>query len=440
MLPEAVKNALSRLNAAGYDAYLVGGCVRDRLMGMLPHDYDIATSAEPGEVKAVFSGEKCIDTGIRHGTVTVLLSGEPVEITTFRAEDSYSDHRHPDSVRFTRSLREDLARRDLTVNAAAMDADGNVFDPFGGQADLQAGILRAVGDPDRRFQEDALRILRTLRFSATLGFSIEPRTVEAMRRHRSQMRYVSAERIFTELTKLLCGKYVRPVLTQYVDVLGVALPELLPMEGFDQRNYHHIYDVLEHTARVVENVPPEPRLRWAALFHDAGKPGCFTLDEDGVGHFKGHAEKSRVLADGALRRLKMDNDTREAVDRLIRFHDWPIEPEFPTVRRALGKLGPEGFRDLLVLKRADNLAQNPAFQDRLQTYDALQAMAEQILAEQQAFSLKDLVVGGDDLRSLGMAPGPEMGKLLNRLLDDVISDRLPNEREALLAKARKAIE
>ena len=438
-MPEAIRAALERLEAAGYEAWLVGGCVRDRLMGAEPHDYDLTTSATPAEVEAVFAGEKVIETGLAHGTVTVLLSGEPVEITTFRAESGYSDHRHPDAVAFTRSLRDDLARRDFTVNAIAMDARGTLCDPFGGQADLQAGIIRAVGDPDERFTEDALRILRALRFSAVLGFAIEPATAAAMERCRAQLAYVSAERVCAELTRLLCGQSVRPVLTAHVSVLGTVLPELLPMAGFDQRNYHHIYDVLEHTARVVENVPPAPRLRWAALFHDAGKPACFTLDEKGVGHFRGHAEASRELADGAMQRLKMDNATREAADRLIRFHDWPIEAEAPTVRRALRRLGEDGLRDLLALKRADNLAQNPAYWDRLETYDQIEALAAQIIAENQAFHLRDLAVNGNDLLALGFPPGPEMGQLLNRLLDEVINDRLPNEREALLAAAKKEL-
>ena len=439
MLPNSVREALLRLNEAGFEAWLVGGCVRDRLMGLAPHDYDITTSAIPEETEAVFAGERIIETGLRHGTVTVLLSGEPLEITTFRTEAAYSDHRRPDAVRFTRSLREDLARRDFTVNAIAMDAGGRLCDPFGGRADLEKKILRAVGDPEARFREDALRILRCARFSSVLGFAIEPATAAAMVRCRELLAYVSAERIYTELTKLLCGQDVRRLLMDHTDVLGAVLPELLPMKGFDQRNFHHIYDVLEHTARVVENVPPAPRLRWAALFHDAGKPACFTLDAKGVGHFYGHAEVSRTLAEEALRRLKADNATREAADLLIHWHDVPVEPTAPAVRRMLRKLGAEGFRDLLALKRADNLAQNPAYQDRLKTYDALEALAEQILAENQAFRLKDLAINGEDLLALGMAPGPEMGALLNRLLDEVVSDRLPNERETLLAAAGDAL-
>ena len=438
-MPEAIRAALERLEQAGYEAWLVGGCVRDRLMGREIHDYDLTTSATPAEVEAVFTGEKVIETGIAHGTVTVLLHGVPVEITTFRAESGYSDHRHPDAVSFTRSLRDDLARRDFTVNAVAMDARGALCDPFGGQADIQAGILRAVGDPVERFSEDALRILRALRFSSVLGFAVEKNTAAAFAQLRGQLAYVSAERIYTELTKLLCGGNVRAVLMNYTDTLGEVLPELLPMRGFDQRNYHHVYDVLEQTARVVEGVPALPHLRWAALFHDAGKPACFTLDAKGVGHFYGHAEVSCTLAEGALRRLKADNATREAADLLIHWHDVPVEPTAPAVRRLLRKLGADGFRDLLALKRADNLAQNPAYQDRLKTYDALEALAEQILAENQAFRLKDLAINGEDLLALGMAPGPAMGKLLNRLLDEVVSDRLPNEREALLDAAGDAL-
>lgn len=431
-----LRDTLTRLEQAGFEARLVGGCVRDRLMGLEPHDYDITTSALPSEVMAVFPDCRVIETGLKHGTVT-LLRGEPLEITTFRGDGAYSDHRHPDEVRFTRSLREDLARRDFTMNAIAMDARGSLSDPFGGAEDIENKIIRCVGEPARRFEEDALRILRGLRFAATLGFSIDPATRAAMVEKKALLSYVSAERVNVELTKLLCGAYVRPVLMENVAVLGEVLPELRPMEGFDQRNYHHIYDVLEHTARVVEKVPPEPALRWAALLHDAGKPLCFKVDEAGVGHFYGHAELGREIAASALRRLRSDNATAKAVDELIRWHDSPVEPTEKAVRRAIGKLTPEGFAKLMLLKRADNLAQSPEFRGRQQEIDRLEEISAALLAGESCFRLKDLAVNGRDLMALGIPAGPRIGQILNALLDAVLSDRLPNDRDALLDEAKK---
>lgn len=434
-----VNHILLRLEAAGYEAWLVGGCVRDRLMGVAPHDYDITTSAKPEEVMAVFHDHRVLETGLKHGTVTLLWDHEPLEITTYRAEGTYSDHRHPDSVTFTSSLWEDLARRDFTINAIAMDARGNTADPFHGAEDIAAGIIRCVGSPVRRFTEDALRILRALRFASKLGFTIETATKEAMEVCRENLSYVSPERIFAEMTKLLCGPHVRPVLMEHIKTLGAVLPELLPMEGFDQRNYHHIYDVWEHTARVVEKVPPEVRLRLAALFHDAGKPHCFTMDDAGVGHFYGHAEISREIAGKVLARLRCDNATRNAVDQLIRYHDTPIECTERSVRRALRRFAPEGFRDLIALKRADNLAQSPAYQERQRECDRLEAMAEEILLQAQCFSLRDLAVKGNDLLSLGLRPGPQIGTILEGLLEEVMADRLPNDRKALLNEVQKQI-
>ena len=288
VLPAQVNTALARLHDAGYEAYIVGGCVRDRIMGREPKDYDITTSALPEQTAAVFAGERIIETGMKHGTVTVLLDGEPLEITTFRIDGTYSDSRHPDAVTFTPSLREDLARRDFTMNAMAYSSETGLVDPFGGQADIAAKYIRCVGDPDLRFREDALRILRALRFSSVLGFPIEPETDGAARYLCLLLKKISAERVFSELKQLLCGPDVRRVLLDYAGVLGAVLPEILPMQGFDQRNPHHCYDILEHTAAAVEAMPPEPALRLAALLHDVGKPECFFTDEDGVGHFYGH--------------------------------------------------------------------------------------------------------------------------------------------------------
>ena len=306
-LPDYVNTALNRLERAGFEAYAVGGCVRDRLMGRVPTDYDVATAALPEETAAVFAGERVIETGLRHGTVTVLLDGCPLEITTFRVDGAYSDARHPDAVTFTRSLRADLARRDFTVNAMAYSTRTGLVDPFGGEADLRAKRICCVGDPAARFREDALRILRCIRFSSVLGFAIDPATAAAARENRALLRTISAERVAEELKKLVCGADVRRVVLEETDILGAVLPEIRPMRGFDQRNKHHVYDVLEHCAAACEAVPPEPVLRLAALLHDVGKPDCFFTDADVVVKFYGNADRVSEITYGIVRSLLLDN-------------------------------------------------------------------------------------------------------------------------------------
>ena len=436
-LPEPVLAALARLEDAGWSAYAVGGCVRDLLRGTEPGDYDIATDAPPEETERVFAAERVIETGLKHGTVTVLLSGMPLEITTFRVDGTYSDSRRPDAVRFTSSLREDLARRDFTVNAIAFHPAEGIIDPFSGREDLAARMIRCVGDPDARLREDALRILRALRFAAVLGYEIEPATDAALRRNRDLLVKISAERVQIELCKLICGVNARRILMDYPDVLGVVLPEFLPMRGFDQHNVHHIYDVLQHTAVTVEHAPATPALRLAALLHDIGKPDCFTLDEAGVGHFYGHPERSAEIADAILRRLRFDNATRERVVTLVRWHDRPIVQTERAVRRALNQLGPEVFFELLALKRADNLAQSPDYRGRQAEYDALERIAREILERRECFSLRDLAVKGDDLAALGFPKTKRLGETLRYLLDAVIDGEAPNEKDALLALAKK---
>ena len=438
-LPEQVNTVLDRLEQAGYAAYVVGGCVRDALRGVSPGDYDITTAARPEQVKTVFSDCRVVETGLKHGTVTVLLDGMGFEITTFRTESGYSDGRHPDRVDFAATVEEDLCRRDFTVNAMAYSPRRGLVDCFGGAEDLRKGVIRCVGRPERRFAEDALRILRGLRFAASLGFAVEADTVRAMEENRRALDAVSAERVAVELRKLLCAPGAGRVLMEHTRVLGQVLPELLPMEGFDQRNPHHIYTVLEHTARVVDAAPAIPVLRWAALFHDMGKPASFTLDEQGVGHFRGHGEISTAMAGDIMARLKLDNATRQRVTELVRRHDMPIEPLEKTVKRWLGRLGEEAFFDLLALKRADNLAQAPEYRGRQREYDRLEQLAREILQGQACFTLRDLAVDGGDLLALGMRPGPGVGRMLEALLEDVLEERLPNERRALLEQARSRL-
>lgn len=436
-LPEQVRRALARLEDAGYEAFVVGGAVRDHVRGAdTGTDWDITTSALPEETETIFSGYRVIEAGMKHGTVTVLLDGEPLEITTYRVDGGYSDHRHPDEVRFTRSLREDLRRRDFTMNAMAYSPRTGVVDPFGGQADLAAGVVRCVGEPDRRFQEDALRILRALRFASALGMGIHPDTARAARDNRTLLTSVAAERVRVELTKLLCGADAERVLLEFPDILSVPLPEIGAMVCFDQHNPHHDRDVWAHTAAVTAAIPAQPVLRWAALLHDVGKPPCFSLAEDGVGHFDGHAAESARMADGILRRLRFDTDSREEIVRLIRYHDLPIQPERRPVKRLMNKLGPDTVRRLIELHKADTRGQSAICAGRIAEYDAVAAVLDEILNEKECFSLKDLAVNGTDMMALGLA-GRDIGRALNACLTAVMEEKLPNERAALLEYAEQ---
>ena len=427
-LPKQVQAVIRRLNTAGYEAWLVGGSVRDAFMGKEPHDFDMATSALPDEVMQVFCGERVIETGLKHGTVTVLMEGMPLEITTFRAGDTGA---------YAKTLREDLTHRDLTMNAIAYNPDQGFMDPFGGRQDIERGLIRCVENAEARILEDPLRMLRAARFSSVFGFAIERETQAAMEKHRERLRLVSAERLASELVKLLCGRDARRVLLEQADLLGVFIPELLPMKNFDQRNHHHIYDVFTHTAVAVENVPAEPALRLAMLFHDIGKPAAFQLGEDGEGHFHGHARLSTQMADEIIARLKLDNLTRERVTQLIRYHDHVIEPSPKAVKRMLGKLTPEVFDQLILIKRADNLAQHPDYRGRQVYLDELVSIRDEILQSQQCFSMKDLALNGRDLIAMGMKPGPDLGKALEQLLEAVIEGEAENTREALAAYLEK---
>lgn len=434
-VPKQVNMVLKALEEHGFEAFIVGGCVRDAIMGIAPKDYDVTTSALPEETKEVFRDFHVIETGIKHGTVTVMVDKEPIEITTYRIDENYVDNRHPENVRFTRSLKEDMARRDFTMNAIAYNPACGLVDYYGGLEDIQRGVIRAVGEADKRFEEDALRIMRALRFSSVTGFAIEEATAEAALRHKDFLNNISAERIQVELVKLLCGKDARRVMMEFTDILAVILPELLEMKGFDQCNAYHIYDVLEHTAVAVENTPAEPVLRLSALLHDTGKPETFFQDCTGVGHFYGHNLASKRIAEDLLERLKFDNDTKEKVLLLVEKHDMQIKAEETAVKRALNKLGEENFRNLIALARADNKAQNPIIVKRQEHFDKLLAIAEEIILKEECFSLKALAVNGRDLIEIGFKPGPELGKALENLLEAVISGEIENKKEELLKKA-----
>lgn len=432
-LPPQVNTALALLNEAGFEAFAVGGAVRDLLRGAPVHDWDLTTSALPEQTKAVFEKYRLIETGIRHGTVTVLLDGLPLEITTYRTEGTYSDHRRPDKVEFIPSLEEDLARRDFTVNAMAYHPGKGVIDLFGGQDDLKNGVIRCVGDPDRRFQEDALRMLRALRFAARFGFTIEPKTASAIHRNRELLTLVAAERIREEVTGLLCGSRVEPILRQYHDVLSVPIPELAPLAGLKQYNLHHCHDVWGHTVAAVAAAPDLPALRWAALLHDTGKPARFFRSEDGVGHFYGHAEESAAVAAAVTTRLRFDNFSRDTICFLVEHHHLFRDITEKAVKRAVLQFGKDKLKLLLWLLRADTLGHAPCCFHHLDDIRHLETMIDAV----SEFSVKDLAVSGGDLLALGYQ-GPQIGQALDRLVNAVVFETVENEKETLLYYLKKA--
>ena len=431
-IPAGARQVLQTLTAAGHEAYLVGGCVRDLLRGVEPHDWDICTSAMPEETERCFAGQRIIETGLKHGTVTVLVDGEPYEITTYRTEGPYSDSRRPDYVRFVPDLTEDLVRRDFTMNAIATGLDGNLRDPFGGAMDIKAGLIRCVGEPDQRFQEDGLRVMRALRFAAVFGYEIEAQTARAVHENRAMLDRVAAERINVELRKLMVGQSVGNILRQYPDVFCQFCPQLGPLVGLEQHNPWHCWGGWEHTIHAVEAAPADVTLRLAMLLHDIGKPACKSTDENGIDHFYGHPAVSAKLADEMLRALKFDNKTRERVVLLVERHDVQIPPKGQVIRRWLNRLGPEAFFQLLEVKRADSMGQAyEKVKDRLTELDEIKAKAEQILAEKQCLTLKDLAVNGRDVIAAGITPGPEVGRVLEKLLERVLNGEISNKREIL---------
>ena len=438
--PAPVQTALNMLCGAGYEAFIVGGCVRDALRGAEPHDWDCTTNAKPDEICACFRDFHVIETGLQHGTVTVVIEHFPIEITTYRIDGVYADHRRPDSVTFTDSLTDDLARRDFTVNAMAYHPERGLIDPYGGADDLQAKIIRCVGSPHDRFDEDGLRILRAMRFASVLDFTIEKDTADAVHTQKTLLHHISAERIDTELTKLLCGIGAERVLTDFADVLFTVLPELEPMHGFDQQNPHHDYDVYAHTLKAVAACPPEPILRWAALLHDSGKPHTFTKDERG-GHFYGHAAVSKEIARRALNAMKCDRKRHDRVILLVEKHDMVMNGTAKQLKRIVRQIGDEAAEQLLLLHKADVTAQAACHRaERIEESDRLLQMLAELRAENACMSLKQLAVTGGDLLAAGIPQSKTIGETLNRLLESVIEGDLPNEHDALLAAAKKFIE
>lgn len=433
-ISENANKALKMLHSSGYEAYLVGGCVRDMIMGKMASDYDITTSAMPEETKQVFIRERTIETGLKHGTVTVLIGGEPLEITTYRIDGDYADNRHPQSVSFTRNLKDDLSRRDFTMNALVYNEKEGVLDYFGGMSHIQNKIICAIGEPEKRFREDALRILRAIRFSSTLGFKIEEKTKKAMLKYKHLLKNISGERIATEINKFVLGKYVKSAILENYEILGEICPEFKAMHGFDQKNRHHIYNILEHTAIATANIPPILHLRLAMLFHDTGKVHSFSTDIYGEGHFYGHAPKSAAIVLNYLNKHKYDNRTKEQVHNLVKLHDTVAETDEILVKKHLNRMGAERFFDLIKIQRADNSAQSPEY-DRSAHFDTLERIAGKILNE-SCFDLSGLEVKGRDLIAIGITEGKRIGEILNMLLNEVIENKLPNEKNALLERVK----
>lgn len=431
VLPAYVLSLLTRLEAAGFAAYTVGGCVRDMLLGLIPHDYDLCTAALPEETEALFQDHSLVLAGKKHGTIGVVTPEGVVEITTFRTEGEYQDNRHPGWVQFVPSIEEDLARRDFTVNAMAYSPTRGFADPFGGQNDLRDHVLRTVGDPVIRFQEDSLRILRGVRFAVRYQLTSETGTMEAMKTLAPLMENLARERVFGELCKLLPLVSVEELL-RFAPILAQAIPELAPMMGFDQHSPHHAYDLFTHTAHVVAAVPPMLPLRWAALLHDIGKVPTFTLDETGRGHFLGHCQVSAKMADDILHRLKAPNALRERVVWLVEHHMLPLEPEKKRLRKQLGRWGQEALEQLLTLQQGDFRSKGVAKLRQNINFDKISIILQEIQEEESCLTVKDLAVNGRDLMDIGFAPGRELGQCLKYLLNQVLEEKVPNQREALL--------
>ena len=436
-LPDHALTALNLLEKAGFEAWLVGGCVRDACLGRVPGDIDLATSALPEQMLAVFSPYKTLQTGIKHGTITLFINHHPMEITTFRSDGRYTDRRHPDQVQFVNSLQEDLARRDFTCNAMAWHPQGGLQDPFDGRKDCGRNLLRAVGIPRKRFEEDALRILRALRFACQLGFSLEENTLLAMMDAAEGLEHIAKERIANELNRALTGDHAAPALGSYPRVLFLALPELAPMLHTPQRTPFHIYDVWQHTLRTLEETPKDAAIRWAALYHDSGKPHTTQFDPDGTTHFRGHQAVSTRLMEEAMLRLKQSGALREQATSLVKYHDERIGPD--NLRLWLSRLGCPLTLKLLLLQRADLTAHSPKVAWRLPQINTLYQEALRLQKTGTPLRIRDLAVNGQDLMRIGYQEDERLGQALSRLLELVLKGTLSNTQEALMVKAKEIL-
>ena len=438
-LPKKVLFIINNLQLHGYEAFAVGGCVRDSILARRPQDWDITTSAKPEEIKKLF--RRTIDTGIEHGTVTVLFGKDSFEVTTYRIDGAYEDSRHPKEVQFTNRLEEDLRRRDFTINAMAYNDQVRLVDVFGGMQDLNHHLIRCVGDPEERFSEDALRILRAVRFSAQLNFPIESATADAIRKLAPNLQNSSAERIPAELVKLLVSPHPERIRDAYeLGLTKVILPEWDAMEGVAQNTPHHKYDVAEHTLRALKNVKRDKILRLTMLFHDMGKPMMKTTDENGRDHFRGHALVSEELARSIMHRLKFDNETIRTVTKLVCYHDYRVEATPKNVRRAMNRIGVELFPYYLAVRLADVKAQSPyQKREKIENIVEMRRLYQEIIKKQECVTLRQLAVGGRELMDLGMKPGRELGSMLSELLEYVLDDPARNDKEILCAYVKNKL-
>lgn len=452
-IPEFVGNIIKRLHDSGHAAYVVGGCVRDTVMGIEPHDWDVCTSALPEEVMRIFDDHRVVTSGLKHGTVTVVAhTGDDdahealaekhsdirnVEITTFRSESGYSDGRHPDEVVFVSDINKDLARRDFTVNAMAYSPYDGFADPFGGQSDIKNGILRCVGSPGARFSEDALRILRALRFMSEKGLKPDAATDEALRRDYRLLAGISQERITEEFTKFMCGRDAARLLDSYKEIFCFLIPELEPMIGFEQHSPYHNRDVWQHTLCAVDDIPPTPVFRLTMLFHDIAKPVVGIIDDTGRGRFRGHPAKGAEMTEVIMKRMKFSKSMTEHVVRLVKYHDAKIKRERVSVRKWLSELGKETFYELMYVRHADASGKYEKYIGEAEKKNEVFArLAEQIEKDGDCIDIKSLAVKGGDIAAAGLT-GEDIGNMLRNLLDKVMNDDIPNEKNALMAEAMR---
>ena len=436
-ISDGARDILDRLKSEGYSAYVAGGAVRDLIMGKTPHDYDIATNARPENIKSMF--EKTIDTGIKHGTVTVIENKTAYEVTTFRRDGEYSDNRHPIEVSYVNEPRTDCMRRDFTINSMMYNPDTGLLDFFCGKRDIRQGIIRCVGNAETRFKEDALRMLRAVRFKAQLGFTLEDKTAQAIKKCAVLIKKVSRERILDELNKILLSDNPDTIRDLHTfGLLKFILPELDRCFGEPQKNKYHIYDVGEHIMQTVKNTPKDLILRWAAVLHDTGKPCCSSTDSAGIIHFYGHHRESRRIAVDVLYRLHMESSSIKDIAMLVEHHDYRVEASYTAVKRMMSKTGAELFEKLLILQRADNMAKNPKhLPEKLRRINGGLDIYREVVAQKQPYRISDLLINGKDLMELGYRQGRDIGETLKELLDEVIIKPELNNRAYLIKRAKE---
>lgn len=443
-IPDNANTIINTLQNNGHSACVVGGCVRDSLMGRIPHDWDICTSATPDQMLEIFKNYRVIETGLKHGTVTIVIDGEQYECTTYRIDGKYSDNRRPDNVTFTNDLVEDLKRRDFTINAMAYNDIEGLIDPFGGTEDIKENTIQCVGSAKDRFGEDALRILRAIRFASQLDFTIELNTDWQIHQQYKSLENISVERINSEFCKIVNSDNFCVELLLYKDVFALFIPELKNMFDFPQNNPHHDYDVFGHTVHAVENCNSDDlTVRLAVFFHDFGKPHSYQDGEDGIRHFKGHGRVSADMTDVIMKRLKFDNETRNNVVQLVYYHDATFEVGKKYVKRWLNKLGEKQFRRLLDVRRADIKGQKVVCstdkKDKIEKLDIIEKLIDEVIQENQCFTLKDLAVNGNDLIQIGYNPDKQLGEALNILLNGVINEEFENKKDSLLNIAKEML-